>query len=312
MVAWMADADELSRTTKIALFEKRPEEAEKLARDGLCVDPESWDLKYCLGRALMLQGRWSEGWPLMEFREVRRIPRGPTKLPYPEWRGEPLDGLSILVWGEQGIGDEIMFARFIPMLRTLNPSRITVACLALNQRVFTQLGADALIGRVGEKVSVPRHDRWVLVGSLPFLLGVTRIRLEGGPYLRASAVGAPGIGLVERGHPRHANDRFRSLPHGSLVRAVPRGRLLQPTGDVLDSLQQVAALDLLISVDTSWAHMAGALGVPCWLLLSKLGLDWRWGSSGVTTPWYASLRLFRQQTPQRWDDVLEAVAAKLV
>jgi hypothetical protein len=155
------------------------------------------------------------------------------------------------------------------------------------------------------------HDLWVMLFSLPDRLGVQREGLSGAPYLAAEPAGEGGIGLVEQGNPGNTHDLWRSIPQGLLQGAVPRGRLLQPTGDVAQSLRQLAGLDLLITVDTSWAHMAGALGVPCWLLLSPVKTDWRWLPKADYTPWYRSLRLFWQPAPGDWAAAIAEVKRAL-
>jgi ADP-heptose:LPS heptosyltransferase len=138
---------------------------------------------------------------------------------------------------------------------------------------------------------------------------VTLENLDGAPYLPRPAVErAGGIGLVWRGNPRHANDANRSLSSADLLAEVPGGVFLEARGDLLDSAGRLAALDALITVDTSWAHLAGAMGLPCAVLLPHANTDWRWGL-GETTPWYASLRLFRQPAPGDWAGAITAATA---
>jgi hypothetical protein len=288
---------------------QRAEAAEELCRAALRVLPDAAPFRHQLGRSLMMQGRWSEGWPFMESRPVR-LALGAHALPYPEWTGDALGGRSILVWGEQGLGDEIMFARFVPELRLRGASRITFACRGAHHRLFAQLKPDLLLDHMAEKVSAPRHDLWVPLASLPLHLGVTPQTLDGRPYFTASAAGGRkgGVGLVERGNPLNTVDADRSVPAGALQAAIPLGRLIEPAGDSLDSLAQLAALDLLVTVDTAWAHLAGALGLPCWLLLPFRNVDWRWLRVGETTPWYDSVRLYRQPAPGDWGAVLARVS----
>lgn len=291
---------------------QRAEDAEAICRAAIDALPDAAAFRHQLGRALMMQGRWSEGWPLMEHRPAR-LGLGAHALPYPEWDGGPLEGRSILVWGEQGLGDEIMFARFVPELRRRGAARITLACRGTHHRAFAQLRADLLIDHMAERISVPRHDLWAPLASLPLRLRVTPQSLSGEPYLAApeGVRRAGGIGLVERGNPRNPHDADRSAPPGALQQAVPTGLPLEPVGDTLASLAQLAELDLLVTVDTSWAHMAGALGIACWLLLPFRNLDWRWLRDGETTPWYGSLRLYRQPAPGDWGSVLDRVRRDL-
>lgn len=280
------------------------EEAEQVARAGLLRFPNRADLRTTLAFSLLMQGRYREGFREAEGRDGRI--KSPLKtLGYPEWDG-PISGKSILVCGEQGLGDEIQFARFIKPLRELGAARITLVCWPQLVGAFQDVGADLVVGREGT-VSLPKHDCWTMAGSIPHRLGLDLADISGAPYLTAEPRSRGGIGLVERGNPLHGNDAHRSIPRGMLQEAFPRGRLLEPEGDVYDSLCRIAGLDLLITVDTSWAHMAGALGVPCWVLLPYRGLDWRWLRDRSDSPWYSSLRLFRQPEPGDWGSVVQAV-----
>ena len=292
----------------------RAVEAEAVVRAacaaGRADDPE---LLFTLAFALLRQGRYAEGFAAYEHREARA--KAETRqLPTPEWDGAPLAGRSILVWTEQGIGDEIQLARFIPQLRGRGAGRVLLGCHPANVRAFDQLGLDAVFPRFnpgGGQVSVPAHDCWTLIFSLPHRLGLAFETLDGGPYLAAEPERRGGIAIVERGNPKNPNDAARSIPDGLLQRALPQAELLEPMGDVLESLRRVAGFDLLITVDTSWAHMAGALGVPCWLLLPAERADWRWFPKADRTPWYDSLRLFWQEARGDWSGVIGEVAARL-
>ena len=103
----------------------------------------------------------------------------------------------------------------------------------------------------------------------------------------------------------------RAATYDRLLREVPGAFALEPAGDMLDSLSLVSRCRLVITVDTSWAHLAGAAGVPCFLLLSHSGVDWRWFPKGPTSPWYPSMRLFWQTFPGDWDGVMSQVRGAL-
>ncbi len=292
----------------------RATEAEALLR-AACAEGQgdSPEVRMALAFALLQQGRYPEGFAELEHRDGRRTAKV-RQLPTPEWDGSPLAGRSILVWTEQGIGDEIMLARFIPRLREAGAARIFLGCLPSNVRAFGQLGLDGVFARFrpeGGRIAIPAHDCWTLLFSLPHRLRVTREGLCGAPYLIAEPRRRGGIGIVERGHPDNPRDADRSIPDGLLRRALPEAALLAPEGDLQDSLARVAGLDLLVTVDTSWAHMAGALGVPCWLLLPAERADWRWLPAAERTPWYDSLRLFWQQAPGDWSHPIGEVWARL-
>jgi len=290
--------------------EGRDGEAEALMRGVLAAAPDDAEAWHALGSLRLVQGDLLEGFRGWEARP-ERLRSALHRLPYPEWTGDPLRGRSILVGGEQGIGDEIMFGRFLPELRRLGASRVSLAALSVNLRLAEQFGVDAVYPRDGGEVRVPRHDCWVMLGSLPHRLGVSLASLSGKPYLSAAPERRGGVAIVERGRPTHVNDAHRSLPPGLLRRVLPDARPIEPRGDTADSLGQVAGLDLLVTVDTSWAHMAGALGVPCWILLPAHSQDWRWLRNRDDSPWYDTVRLFRQPALGDWAAVVAAVAQAL-
>lgn len=290
-----------------ALNDQRAEDAELVSKAGLALHPNTPELQSSLTEALLMQGRYREGFREYEGR-FHRQDAPPRRLPYPEWDG-PVAGRSILVWGEQGIGDEIQTVRFLRQLKELGASRVTLACWPQSVRAFQNLGADEVISRQGD-MWLPKHDCWAISWSLPYRLGIGIEDISGAPYLQAERKGRGGVGLVESGRPGNGRDADRSMPEGLLQAAFPQGQLMKPDGDVYDALCRVAALDLLITVDTSWAHMAGALGVPCWVLLPFRQLDWRWMRDRSDTPWYDSLRLFRQPTAGDWGAVLDQVRSE--
>lgn len=291
--------------------------AEAALRRALRLQPDDAYIQNYLSVALLAQGRYAEAWPL----QARRLeapglgsPRPP--LDEPEWLGEPLAGKHLLIVGEQGLGDQIMYARFALMARAL-AADVTLLCRPALTRLFrTSLGMRVL-GMAGT-VEAPDPDFWVMTASLPARFGITTQTIPGAPYLFAEPrpTGAR-IGVATRGNPQHGYDALRSLPPdiGRRLLALPGVLDLSPeaTGarDFADTAEIVAGLDLVISVDTAVAHLAGALGKPVWILLPALGLDWRWMQGRRDSPWYPSARLFRQARPHDWGPVLEAVEAAL-
>lgn len=260
---------------------------------------------------LLREGRYREGFELFEDRPTRwNLPT--HGLPYPEWRGEDLRGKRLLVWNEQGLGDEIQMMRFIADVRRLGISELRVAAHPRLLRTYARLvKPNDLYPKLGT-VSVARCDYWVGSLSLPNRLRLDRDRVPSGRYLTAPNPGEPsGIGLVWRGNPDHPKDHLRSLPSPELLAAVPGGRFLEPNGDIDDSLDQLSRCEALVTVDTSWAHMAGAMGLPCHILLPAMDADWRWGASGNRTPWYRSVVLHRQPQPGDWEGAVRSVLAAL-
>jgi hypothetical protein len=246
-------------------------------------------------------------------------------LPYAEWDGRPVRTLT--VWDEQGIGDAILFSRFVPALRRrgLEPTLICRPSLAT---LFEGLGVD-VIAATG-RIRTPSADAWTMLGSLPGRLEVDDASLpDPAPYLSAPAdrraiwrprIG-PGarIGVVGRGNPAAAHDAVRSLPPEgvaflyTLPGAVPLtpGHSPLPLRDFADTAAVIECLDLVIAVDTAVAHLAGALGKPCWVLLPYVSTDWRWLHGRTDSPWYPSVKLYRQPTQGDWASVLRAVANDL-
>ena len=282
-------------------------------------------------------------WRWTEFPEVRRA------LGLPVWLGEPLAGKRIYVWGEQGLGDSMQFAPLAAQLSALGAEVILEVPASLVILFASSFPGVRVVSRPDspERLSFDgRLDYVVPLMSLPLRLGLCPQALPlARAYLRppqgeAPALlrqppneGKPRVGLVWAGQPRHANDHRRSLPASALIvlldvatanwfsltvgarQAEIAGRsdivdLAPALGDFADTARAVQALDLVITVDTAVAHLAGAMGRPVWLLLPTVG-DWRWGRSGNATPWYPATRIFRQSRSGDWSDVVADVAQAL-
>jgi hypothetical protein len=287
-------------------------EAEKIYRAGLLALPDDNVLQLQLAFLLLRGGRLTEAWPLFEARLAR--PGAPPKphLSFPEWTGGPVR--TLLIWHEQGLGDQIQFARYARLLRARGVG-VTLMCHPALMRLFEPLGVK-LVAAEGN-LAIPRHDAWVMSGSIPYRLGTALDSVPRGDYLAAMTTGrGGGIGLSTRGDQNHPNDANRSLPPAvaaELAALAPMTSLRpEDTGasDMLDTARIVAGLDLVISVDTAVAHLAGAMGKPCWLLLPHKA-DWRWLRERADSPWYPSMRLFRQPAPGDWASVIAAVQQAL-
>jgi tetratricopeptide (TPR) repeat protein len=334
----------------------RFDEAEKAYRRALALDPAHVDTRLNLAHLLLGIGKMEEGWALFE---VRYEPGGwlePPATGIPMWRGESLEGQSLIVWTEQGFGDSLQFCRYLPLLRTLGVTKLTFACPAPLRELFTTIdGVDACI-TVNERDDVPHHDYQCLLMSLPLRFGTTLATVPAAlPYLHVPPRRAQAwrgrlpqrgfkVGLVWAGDPRahtahlHAIDRQRSLSAqaflpvlrmpGVTFISLQKGVTTQPqihalpaelrpldlmdeVNDFADTAAIVEQLDLVISVDTSVAHLAGALNRPVWILSRHDGC-WRWLYQPTdVSPWYPKARLFRQTQAGRWDDVIAQVAHAL-
>ena len=317
----------------------REHEAESCFRAALASQPDFQQVSFNLAQLLLRQGRYAEGWPLHEGRLfVHAQANTPVNSNCRQWQGEPLAGKTILLVPEQGLGDEIQFCRYVPWLKAQGAARVTLACWPSQQTLMESLaGPDVVISVVDLKSPAETHDYWTFLLSLPLhaRTELTSIPAQR-PYLFADAarVAAHGplaaseglrIGLVWRGNPGHSNDGDRSLPSldvlsplWSIERArffslqksktplpaipdrLPLVDLAPLIDDCADTAALLSQLDLLISVDTAVAHLAGALGVPCWILLPCFKTDWRWLSGRSDSPWYPRTRLFRQTRRGDW------------
>jgi tetratricopeptide (TPR) repeat protein len=292
--------------------------------------------------ACLLAGDFAAGFAGCEWRKRHRRFHGDFHdLPGPSWMGEDLAGRTILVRAEQGLGDAIQLSRYLPRLAELGAQVQLVCDPRLIPLLRTLPGSVALTSR---EAPLPRYDVWADQMSLPRLLATTPETIPAASgYLQADPAWAaawratlpegPRIGLVWAGNPAHANDRRRSLPPGTLAPLLevpgqhfvslqlgPRSAeaaampgMIDPTARLTDyaaTAALVAALDLVITVDTSVAHLAGALGRPVWVML-PFAPDWRWMLGRDSSPWYSSMRLFRQERPGHWAGVMVRVAEAL-
>ena len=283
-------------------------QAEAAYRRVLELTPDDQDSAFYLGQVLLALGDYAGGWPLYELRPPRlKFPA--RTMTFPEWQGQPLAGKSLYIWREQGFGDQIMAARFLPML---GAARITYAGLEPMRRLLAHMPIDFVEAKPRWN-QIPQHDYWALPMSLPHRLGIRPDNIPAEPYLTGAPVASDArIGVIWRGNPDNANDRYRALPAEAAARllALPGAISLEPedTGaaDFQGTADLIAGLDLVITVDTAVAHLAGAMGRPVWVLLARHALDWHWPRA-ATTPWYPSARLFTQPTPGDWTSVVDQV-----
>ncbi|WP_395687190.1 tetratricopeptide repeat protein [Caenimonas koreensis] len=333
--------------------EQRMDEAEQVCRGAVERWPNTADLRLNLGLLLLARDKYEEGWACYEARhassmsaEVRRqaLPGGTP------WAGQALDGKSLHIVAEQGFGDMIQIVRYVPLLRRMGVSRLTLECAApLRPLLQGMEGIDELV-----KAAPAQFDYWCYTMSVPRLMRTDISNIPATlPYLSAPAhraefakallgprpAGVRRVGLVWKGMAANRHDAFRSLAALSSLSSLwsvpgvqfvslqkgageeeakspPAGQALLDAGtslrDFADTAAVIHELDLVITVDTAVAHLAAALGKPVWLLLARRGLDWRWGIGRNDSPWYPGvMRLFRQEQIGNWQGVIDEVRAAL-
>lgn len=309
----------------------------------IALDADYADAHWNRALACLLAGDFERGWPAYEWR-WRATGMQPRPFEQPLWDGAPLDGRTILLHAEQGLGDTIHFIRYAPMVAARG-GRVIVECQApLVRLVETCAGIQRVMAR-GE--SLPTFDVHAPLMSLPGLFGTRLDTIPAAvPYLAppqdgkrelATAIDAASLrrklGIVWAGNPDHNNDRNRSIapalfadlakrPDVALfglqkgvepdaIQALPGVPNLAPwLADFADTAFAVSRLDLVITVDTAMAHLAGALNRPVWLLL-PFAPEWRWLLGREDSPWYPSMRIFRQARPGDWRGVMDRVSEAL-
>ena len=312
----------------------RSDEAVTAHRRAVQVTPNNAGHHANLAHALLASGHLREGFAEWEW----RTPSPKRDFTQPKWNGAPLVGKTLLAHAEQGYGDTIQFCRYLP-LAAARGGRVVVECRAPLSGLLRRMPGVSAVVEWGQPL--PHFDVQIAIPSLPFALGLDSVE-PSAPYLKASAerlafwkerAGAASfkVGLVWAGNaagldPKRAISaaditRLADVPGVSLF-SLQRdaelsnigARLAEDFGPSIADFDDLAAaiesLDLLISVDTAAAHLAGAMGKPVWTLLHA-SPDWRWLPASDTTPWYRSMRLFRQTAAGDWSNLVARVASEL-
>jgi tetratricopeptide (TPR) repeat protein len=312
----------------------------------LAIQPDFADAEFSKAGLLLLTGRYPEGWPLYEAR-LRQDGAAYCAFPKPVWHGEDIRGKKLLVTAEQGFGDTIQFCRYLPLVHAMGAELIVEVPRSLAALVST-LKCPVTI--VAQGATLPEFDTYCAMLSLPhiFKTRIETIPAEA-PYLFSDAQkvgewrGKLGgkerlrVGLAWSGSARHKRDLIRSIPletllpltgqaevefhslqkeyrqaDGEILNRHPEIRQHQDTlGDFSDSAALVECMDLVISVDTSMAHLAGAMGKPVWVLL-PFSPDFRWLLERKDSPWYPTARLYRQPGFDDWESVVAMARQDLV
>lgn len=330
--------------SKLGLFlsqHDKPIEAEIWLRKAYEVSNMSPESAFDLSSFLLICGKYHEGFSLYESRFMVSSNHNPKRFQGDPWDGSELNGKSILIHAEQGFGDNIQCARYLPLIKLLG-GKVILETRPELFRLFEQSGvADVL---VDSTQNIPEFDTFAPIMSLPHIFGTEidtipcqcpylsvhdELRSSWSQYL--TPVSDFRIGIVWAGNPFHKTDESRSIPLNTFspVSELPNVQLVSlqmgfgssqvqncsfplvlglsdKISDFADTAAALTCLDLIVCVDTSIAHLAGAMNIPTCLLLAKVS-DWRWLQDRSDTPWYPSLKLFRQKVPNDWEEVIQNV-----
>lgn len=325
----------------------RVDEALALIDPVIAADPGNRSYLWDYSLMLLQKGRWAEGFEAYEARwSLPGVP--PFASDRPLWDGSPLAGRTLLLLSEQGMGDAIQFARYVPLIAR-DGGRIAMQLRPPLLPLFAAAPALAGVDLTAMGGALPPHDVCLPLLSLPRVLkarpetlppplafDLPQDRLAEAAKAFPPRLGRRRVGIVWAGSPGHRNDRNRSADLAAFrsLFADPgldlysfqigeRARDLAVSGlgalvadlsgrisDFRDTAILLRQVDLLVAVDTGPVHLAGSLGVPT-VVVMPFAVDWRWGESGETTPWYASLRLVRQPTQGDWDGAFARAMAMI-
>jgi tetratricopeptide (TPR) repeat protein len=339
-------ADALVNRGNALRYLGRADEALASFNAAIALRPELAEAHWNKGLTCLSLGDFDNGWRGYEWRWRRGHTMPPRDFAQPQWRGEDIAGKTILLHAEQGFGDTIQFVRYAPLVAAKGATVILEAPDSLMPLLD---GFDGVAATDAHGRALPPFDLHCPLMSLPLAFGTTLATIpENGPYLRVpaerlekwrsrlAALTGKRVGLVWSGKPAHKNDRNRCIPlslltpllsvtgvgfvslqqdyreadRTALANYLQLLRLERELTDFADTAAVVAALDLVIAVDTAVAHLAGTMGKPVWILLSHV-LDWRWLLERPDSPWYPSARLYRQPASGDWGSVIARLAQDL-
>ncbi len=339
--AWSILAKALGR-------QERPAEAKTVLEMLVDQVPGNMELRFDLAVTLLQLGEFERGW--REYRHRYTMAHTAAlgrKVQKPRWDGRPMAGKTLLIHDEQGFGDTFQFIRFLPWAKEKSGARLVLQITPKQESFARRMGGiDEIVLR--DQVPPP-FDMYCEMMTLPMVLGLKLSDLPGTiPYLTAhegrvrkwrrklQTLPRPIVALVWAGRPEHANDAQRSLSLSSLAplagvegcsfisvqkgpkaaeaKSPPPGLNLidldEENADFDDTAAILSVADLLVSIDSSPIHLAGALGRPAWGLLS-FNPDWRWLLDREDSPWYPTVRLFRQTSPGDWPGTISRMAEAL-
>lgn len=328
---------------------KREEEALHCYRIALGLDRDYAKARFNMAYVLLRQGHWEEGWRCLEARQdyIQQA----HYFTFPRWNGEALAGKSILIGLEAGHGDMIQFCRYAPMLKEMGATRVSIVCHPALKSLFKSLTGVHEVFSYMEDVPQSGWDFWTLPMSLPYFFKTRLDNIPASTHYLTPDEKLVAkwsqllpqsdlrVGMAWKGSTLFENDADRSLPSLDMLAplgaingvhfislqkgagedealAPPAGLKLQAIAselhDFSDTAAVIANLDLVISVDTAVAHLAGSLGKTCWVLLPDYRTDWRWLTERSDSPWYPQhMRLFRQPAGGNWVPVIDALVDAL-
>jgi tetratricopeptide (TPR) repeat protein len=319
-------------------------ESSAMCRKALALDPNLDEAHWNLAIALLRGGDLAAGLPEYEWRLKNHWSVLKTSFARPRWDGGDLHGKTILLHSEQGLGDTLQFIRYLPLVADMG-GRIYLRC---QKELLRLLASFPHISRIiSDAEELPEFDVYSPLLSLPLMFRTTLLSIPADvPYIQPSADLAKSwearlgsrnkplrVGLAWAGSRAHKDDARRSIDADrfSAFAALPNVQLhslqkgpaaedarqvpsltdhAKEIHDVADLAALIAQIDLVVTVDTAVAHLAGAMAKPVWVLLPKIS-DWRWMMDRTDSPWYPTMRLFRQTALDRWDDVIGEVAVAL-
>ena len=323
----------------------RPDEALESFDRAIALEPGMAQGHWNKALLCLALGDFEHGWHDYEWRWRGATDLVPRAFTQPQWHGENLAGKTILLHAEQGFGDSIQFVRYLPLVKAKAGKVILEVPESLLPLIGDLANGVTMLTR-GDVL--PAFDLHCPLMSLPLAFGTTLASIPASvPYLHApagrvdawharlSSMARPRVGLVWSGRPDHKNDHNRSIALSRLepllsvagvafvslqreyretdlpaLGRLPVLRLDDALADFAETAAVISELDLVITVDTAVAHLAGAMAKPLWLLLPQIQ-DWRWMRGRTDSPWYPSARLFRQSQIGDWDGVISAVAQEL-
>jgi len=323
-----------------------PDRAVPFLQQAALIDPTNVTARFNLAVSYLLMGDYERGWPAYEARWQYEHLQGSFPVWPRLWHGEDIQDKTVLVWGEQGLGDNIQFLRFCLALR----ARGARVRMQVPGQIMSLLGGDAIehVSCLGD--APPDYDYWVPIMSIPQHLNVTLANLPAPlGYIQPSR-DLQQIWQVRLGHKRRVRVGFswsgrrdswinqhKSVPFGeiaSLIQRCPQYQWVNLQVDCTPEEQQrlaelgceawpgaiqcmadtaalISLMDVVVSVDTAVSHLSGALGQATWIMLNQYAVDWRWLLDRADSPWYPTARLFRQPQQDDWISVTQEIERNL-